>query len=388
MTQRRRSGDRAEQRPRLDESLEGHDPALAEVVDRGDLDDLIREVDRRVGNQDWPGLGRLIVRARRSHERGRQLWPAATYASHCMALAAPAEWAVASVFDGLGTLGLGPLTEVAGIKHTWAELEPWLPETAERYVIAHERGLRGDLDVSGPEHAIGGPADPFEHDPALGAWEIDQVPADYTAWECSAPRPPLRPLAQLEIHAGTGRDTGRATGLDQPSDPSLTAPGERSLHHLVAAWDGDGVRRLVTAGEGDLARVIGSLTFGETVSATNVSASAAIADWTWIASSGGPQGRRRGGAIGRFDALWTAASILGHDEDWPIPLDELGDDLETLEFWVLRASSERSGSRDATDWVAAYAVIDPVDGLAWGLRCWVESAVDTPPPSGTVVIEP
>ena len=73
------------------------DPALDRWITTGDLDELLREVDRRADRGDWDGVVIVANRARAATERGHQLWPAATFAEYRMALSAPPPWAAAVV---------------------------------------------------------------------------------------------------------------------------------------------------------------------------------------------------------------------------------------------------------------------------------------------------
>ena len=60
-----------------------------QLVELGDLDELVRQVDRLGDAEDWDGLVDLRDRCRRALERGRQLWPAASLAEYRLALDAP-----------------------------------------------------------------------------------------------------------------------------------------------------------------------------------------------------------------------------------------------------------------------------------------------------------
>jgi hypothetical protein len=84
-----------------------------ELVDLGDLDELVRQVDRLADGDDWHGLLDLRDRCRRALERGRQLWPAASLAEYRLALDAPGKWAAAMLVPDAGRFALGPLSEVA-----------------------------------------------------------------------------------------------------------------------------------------------------------------------------------------------------------------------------------------------------------------------------------
>ena len=110
---------------------------LARLVDEGDVDELVRLVDRLSGARDWDGLVELRDRCRWALERGRQLWPIASLAEYRLALDAPAEWAGPVVAEGAGRFALGPLAEVAASTHTWAELRDHLPPGPMAAVTAH-----------------------------------------------------------------------------------------------------------------------------------------------------------------------------------------------------------------------------------------------------------
>ena len=73
--------------------MEPADPVLDALIAGNDLDELVRQVDRRTDAHDWDGLVRLRDRCRAAVERGLQLWPAASLAEYRLALRAPAAWA-------------------------------------------------------------------------------------------------------------------------------------------------------------------------------------------------------------------------------------------------------------------------------------------------------
>ena len=88
---------------------------------------------------------------------------------------------------------------------------------------------------------------------------------------------------------------------------------------------------------------------------------AALAWLAWAGASGGAHGRRRGRAIGRFGALWTLAAVLGVDDDWPVPLDEL-DELAGALAWYWWDAGE-----PATGWRLQLAVEDADAAAAWAI---------------------
>ncbi|MBS1836541.1 MAG: hypothetical protein JST64_02465, partial [Actinobacteria bacterium] len=126
----------------LPETPPRDDPDLDRWVSTGDLDEMLREVDRRCGRGDWDGVVVLRDRARAATERGHQLWPAATFAEYRLALEAPPTWAAGVVEAGY--LAPGPLTEVVAQHHSFSELAPELPVGPARHQVAQERVLRGE----------------------------------------------------------------------------------------------------------------------------------------------------------------------------------------------------------------------------------------------------
>ena len=62
---------------------------LERLVDRGDLDALLRLVEHGAAAGDWDGLVALRTACRTARHSGRQLWPAATLAEYRLALEGP-----------------------------------------------------------------------------------------------------------------------------------------------------------------------------------------------------------------------------------------------------------------------------------------------------------
>ncbi|HWH34954.1 MAG TPA: hypothetical protein VNT56_06480, partial [Acidimicrobiales bacterium] len=150
-------------------------PALDAALAAGDLDELLRWVDRLVEAQAWEGLAELGRRARTGFERtGHQLWPIASQVEYRLALQAPPPWAAAAVIGGTGRFALGPLAEVAASAHTWAELAGHLGGGPAAGLVAHERVVRGDPTV---EAAPG--TEVLDLPLALQAWEPAYPVATY-----------------------------------------------------------------------------------------------------------------------------------------------------------------------------------------------------------------
>ena len=52
---------------------------MAELIEIGDLDELLRATDRLCDAREWAALVELRDRCRKAVERGKQLWPAANH---------------------------------------------------------------------------------------------------------------------------------------------------------------------------------------------------------------------------------------------------------------------------------------------------------------------
>src|SRR3954447_15955029 len=103
-------------------------PLFDDLVQRADLDGLVRMVDSLCASRDWPALLELRNRSKAAVATGRQLWPVATLAEYRLALWAPAEWAALVLDEESGRFTIGPLTEVVAQHHQFDELRPALPE--------------------------------------------------------------------------------------------------------------------------------------------------------------------------------------------------------------------------------------------------------------------
>jgi hypothetical protein len=320
------------------------DDVNAELVDRGDLDELIRQADRWCRAGAWDELADLRDRSRAAFERGRQLWPAASRAEYLLALRAPAAWAGAVVVDGAGLFAPGPLAEVVAATHAWAELEPHVPPGPLAAVVLHERVLRGEDLLAAAD--------------ALDEGLLD-IPAVLQPWE------PIYPLATYHDDRPPAIEDPR---LPEPAE-SLGTPArwaaepddgvEDALRELVRPW--------LTASEGraHIASVAGGVT--EAIAATGVDGARiaplepaeALAYLAWTGASGGAHGRRRGAATGRLNAWWAAAALA--DIEWPVVADELGEAIAELRWWRWEEPAPGTG------WRFHLAVEDPDAGLAWAI---------------------
>ena len=316
--------------------------SVERLVEEGDLDELVRSVDRLCATRDWDSLVELRDRCRWALERGKQLWPAASLAEYRLALEAPGQWAAGVIVEGAGRFALGPLPEVAASTHTWAELAPHLSGGPLAAITAQERVLRGEdlRDDSSIDHAV------LEVPLALCAWEPSYPLAEYHPDKAEFPMPPDVELAPLALAPGEPAD-------DRPTIDALLA--------LTARWtiESDG-RADAVAVRGDAASAIAALGVRR-ARAAEVDHATAMAHMAWAAASGGAHGRRRGMASGRFDAWWAVVALAGALDDWPLTADEAGEAAAALRWFIWDAHEPKTG------WWLRLAVEDPDEHLAWAI---------------------
>jgi hypothetical protein len=328
------------------------DAQLDALIQRADLDGLVRLVDNLTFTADWDGLRSARDRCRAAVATGRQLWPAATLAEYRLALVAPPEWAAPMIAEDAGLFTIGPLTEVIAQHHTWSMLQPLLPQTPGAAVVAHERVLRGEsLEHSAVNHL----PDVFDLPYELASWEPAYPLATYSDDGVDAPPPPA-PTSPPSQHA-------RSDAIERLDDDGV----DLAVRQLVETWtaSSNGHAEVVCV-EGDADDAVGTLGL-PAWTRRPLTLADAVAWLAWAGASGGAHGRRRGAALGRFGALWVLAALLDLTEEWPVPLDQLGD----------RAGSLRWSWWDPTDstahgWQLQLAVADVDEGHAWAI-----SAADT-----------
>lgn len=323
--------------------MSDHDVTL-ELIELADIDELVRHVDRLCDAGDWDEVDLVRVLSRKALERGRQLWPVAGRAEYRLALGAPPPLAAAMLVDGTGRFALGPLPEVAAATHTWDELAPHAPATAEASVAAFERVVRGE-DLT---RDVRVDANVFELPLVVQPWEPTYPLALYRADKAEFPLPAPTGLVEVAIPATDARGPA--------GDPAAL----EALTGLARVWTTESNGRAeAVAVEGDVRRALSA--FGlRAALVVEVTPAEALARMAWTAASGGAHGRRRGMAAGRFEAWWTACALVGLD-DWPVDPDELGEALTELRWYLW---SHRGAD---TGWSLRIAVEDPADGLAWAL---------------------
>lgn len=312
----------------------GIDDELHRLVDRADLDGLVRMIDSRCSTRDWEGLRRLRDLTR-THS-GRQLWPAASLAEYRLALLAPAEWAAGVLDEGSGYFTIGPLTEVAAAGHTFAELRPHLDMGPRAAFVAHERVVRGeDVDHDGLVDVLDIPF-------VLQAWEPEYALAEYTSSGADFPAPPLI----------VPTDTVDAASAAGPA-ASDAAEIVLAVRQLVESWTASSTGRAeIVAVEGDVSNAVAALGL-PSIRAAAIDPPDALAWLGWAGASGGAHGRRRGAALGRFGAWWTLAALAGLGEEWPVEPEQLGEAADELRWWWWDDGSP------ATGWTLRLLMEDP-----------------------------
>jgi hypothetical protein len=264
------------------------------------------------------------------------VWAASEYGAYRLALDAPPPFAAAAVTSGAGRHTLGPLWEVAASTHTWADLEPHLDPGTQRELVARERALRSE--------PVGVEAESYDIPVAVEEWEPAYAVAAYRGDGADFPEPQIGKLLPLEV--------GMPTAASECDDDV-----DEALHHLVAPWSESASGSVSVAQvEGSAPDAIAALGHAEVVGSVVV-ASDAIARMAWAGASGGAHGRRRGAAVGRYNAWWAAAHLAGID--WPPQ--ELGHALDELEWVLWRPAGFTEG------WELHLAVADAQHGVAWAL---------------------
>src|SRR5690606_11516518 len=156
----------------------------------------------------------------------------------------------------------------------------------------------------------------------IADWEPAYPLATYSDDGVDAPAPPS------PDPAGLVRDTTSA-----PSERRDDPPVDIALRQLVDAWTArSNGRAEISSVVGDVGGALHALGLTSS-SITELSLSEALAWLAWAGASGGAHGRRRGAALGRFGALWTIAALLDVTDDWPVPLDQLGEMAGDLRWY-------------------------------------------------------
>jgi hypothetical protein len=324
-----------------------NDERLDELIHGVDLDGLVRMIDERCSDHDWAGLLRLRDRcSAATRETGRQLWPAATLAEYRLALLAPPDWA-ATVLDGeAGRFTIGPLSEVAAVHHTWAELAPHLPPAPVALFVAHERALRGE--AISPD-AIAHLPPVLDIPVTLRPWEPDYPASTYTEAGAEHPTPDMSGVL----------DSVTITESGEVIDDDAT---ELAVRQLLEAWTASSTGRAeVVCVEGDHLAALGALGV-RSARLAEIPAGEALARLAWAGASGGAKGRRRGMAIGRFSMWWLLGALGDLHDEWPPTDDDIDELLGELRWFRWDAHEPEGG------WRLQLVVENVSEGVAWAIN--------------------
>ena len=319
-----------------------------QLIDRSDLDGLVRTVDDLCSSRDWPSLLQLRNSCRLATASGKQLWPASTLAEYRLALLAPAHIAAQVLDEGSGRFTLGPLTEVIAQSHQWSDLQDELPHSPIASFVAHECALRGQ-HIENPAGIFDALETPLELQP----WEPNYELAIYRDNSAEFPSPELPPTS-------TGRVVVAA--LSSESEDVLDNGVVDAVHQLVGAWSTSSNGTLqVGAARGGETHALASI---EVASATlrELQPSQALALLAWAGASSGAFGRRRGAAAGRDSAWWLLGALSGRADQWPLGNDEMGDVLKSLKWWWFDADQNPTG------WQLQLVIVDEQRGLSWAIN--------------------
>jgi hypothetical protein len=318
---------------------------VAALIEAADMNGLLRVVDGFCAAGEWDQLLDLAEGCEDAIERGKQLWPIAAHVDYRLALEAPGALAASVLDPGFGRFAVGPLTEVAAFRHSWDELVPYIEDPRIAAYVAQERVLRGEV-LDGDERSH---SEVLELPGRLLEWEPTYALASYgrNYVEVAEPWDPKQPLHEESIRSPERID-----------DSEL----EDALLDLVLPWtaESNGAARAVVV-QGDAAGAASALTYG-TLRIGPLETAEALQRVAWSAASGGAYGRRRGAALGRSMAWYTAALLA--DVPWP-PSEDFGEQIAGLRWyrwdegaaekgWVLRLAVENH----AQGWSAAIGATD------------------------------
>ena len=315
---------------------------LDALVDRADLDEIIREIDALCAKREWNELAALRNKCAAAVKTGRQVWPAATLANYRLALHADAKNAAESLQHPTSTFSMGPLTEVIAQSHMWNEVEKYITDPPMRGFVAYERAIRGDtIENDASLQAI------LEIPLALGTWEPSYEVPFYSDNGVEAPTPLLTavPFNKVKCNTAAQRD----------DDPDI----EQAVRGVVEAWTSQSNGRVSFAAvSGGIASALGALGLNEAY-VSPLEPTQVMSLVAWAGASGGAHGRRRGMAQGRFSAWWLATAFADALDEWPLRPNTLLAEMEELQWFTWREKDPLHG------WQLQLAVEDPFNDMSW-----------------------
>jgi hypothetical protein len=295
-----------------------------DLINRADLDGLVRLIDDYCETRSWHDLLGLRDACKAAVANGRQVWPASTLAEYRLALLAPSEIAVQVVGEEAGRFTMGPLTEVIAQNHQWAELSEFLDPSPTSTFIAYECAIRGQ--------SVEGELFPALESPCtLFPIETNYALAEYHDNEAKFPTPAIPEM-------------GNAIAIPESSatiihDPEVSA----AFHQLADAWTTQSNGELrISCVEGSVLDALGTLNVQE-ARLSLLASGEALAWLAWAGASGGAHGRRRGNALGRDAAWWTVASLTRQTSHWPLSNDDFETAGDLLQWFWWDANEPTTG---------------------------------------------
>lgn len=311
-----------------------------DLINRSDLDGLVRLIDDYCETRSWSDLLDLRDACKAAVAIGRQVWPASTLAEYRLALFAPAEIAVQVVGEDAGRFTIGPLTEVIAQNHEWSELGKFLDPSPTASFIAYECAIRGQRIESELFPALESPCN-------LLALETNYALAEYHDNEAKFPTPPIPHMnAAIAVPPSSAK-------VIQDTEV------ETALHQLVNAWTTQSNGELhFSCVEGSVLDALASFNIGES-RLSLLTSSEALAWLAWAGASGGAHGRRRGNALGRDAAWWTVAALTEKTFHWPLSNEELDIAANSLQWFWWDANEATTG------WNVQLCVHHPAQDRSW-----------------------
>jgi hypothetical protein len=237
----------------------------------------------------------------------------------------------------------GPVSEIIAIHHRWEDLEPHLAYSHDRSLIAYERALRGDeIDTNEPEL--------LDIPIAPQWWELAYTLATYND-DGVVCEPPALPRFSMHV-------TAVESSEDDAMDDDTIDSFRRMMEPWTAQSNGSALAAVVEGGIEDALGAIGL----RSARMTEISHGDALSYLAWAAASGGAFGKRRGIATGRSEAWWLLATFTGLDSPWPCDPEELGEVLESLNFYAFDG-----GNTHNSGWGVHVVIEDPEEGLSCAL---------------------
>lgn len=326
------------------------DGDIESLVDRVDLDGLVRMVDGLCASRSWSEVLRTRDLCRSATRSGRQVWPIATLCEYRLALHASVEWAYRVLDDDASRFSIGPLTEVVAQAHTWEELRHLLPQGPHRELVAHERLIRGETIDDDIRAAV------LDIPITLSDWEPEYCIATYSDNGIDAPSP-----SDGWSHEWTEVSAGSDEIIEIDDEAT-----ESALRELVSPWtEASSGRARAIIVEGGIEELAAALDRTH-LRITALSPAEALQWIAWCGSSSGSHGRRRGSAAGRFNTWWLLAALAGVDGSW----DELraADRLsQVLGDAARKFSWYRIDLGERHSYELSLAVVDDEEGIVFGL---------------------